>query len=560
MVLADWLTSPAPLSALGLACITIASILTQATDSSAADRGDTHTILARIRQATGSPAIAAQPQGVLIEGMARYQGLSGPYTLLSDSRGRFVQTIRLARDQVVGFDGTTAWGVDWSGTPRVLELADLETVQTEIWIRTGRWLAEGGPFHIAVREDAGNASQLRLHLKLKRGLRELDLDVDRSTWLPTRLTARRLGTDEVWEFGDYRVHFGITLPSARSTAWVARPTPTKSATCRPASAATLDPFAPRLERPRDTDFRTTGPERFEVKQVTGGHLFVRPKVNGVDVGWFALDTGTGAGMTISPTLAQRLAMPAFGQVVQGGAGKLGLGQLYQGRTFELGSITIHNSVYVELPQAFCDAMKKVFGLDLVGTCGYDLFSRAVVDLDLEKLTASCHEPNAYALASGRWQELRLNRKIPCVQATFEGGRDALFQFDTGAGSHIVFHAPAVAELKLLEHRRTRPIKVGGVGGARRTARRARMVSSRPATAQQFERRLPGPARGCARRSVRGRHVRRGDPQGNEDRLRLSAPPDHVRKVERSRLPGPARSHGSQPRSPSGTNFRSFGPV
>ncbi len=320
MVLADWLTSPAPLSALGLVCITIASVLTQTTGSSAADRDDTSTILARIRQAIGTPALAAQPHGVRIEGMARYQGLSGPYTLRCDSRGRFVQTIRLARDQVVGFDGTTAWGVDWSGTPRVLELADLETVQTEMWIRTGRWLAEDGPFHIAIREDAGNASQLRLHLKLKRGLRELDLDVDRSTWLPSRLTARHLGTDEVWEFGDYRVCLGMSLPQRTIHRLGGAADTYEIRDMRPAQPGKDDPFAPRLERPRDTEFRTSGPERFEVKQATGGHLFVRPKVNGVDVGWFALDTGTGAGMTISPTLAQRLSMPAFGQVVQGARG------------------------------------------------------------------------------------------------------------------------------------------------------------------------------------------------------------------------------------------------
>src|ERR1700689_4002334 len=100
MVLADSLTSTAPLSALGLVFVTIASVLMPTTGSSAADRDDTPTILARIRQAIGSPAFAAFPHGVLIEGVARYQGMAGPYTLLSDSQGRFVQTIRLAGGQI----------------------------------------------------------------------------------------------------------------------------------------------------------------------------------------------------------------------------------------------------------------------------------------------------------------------------------------------------------------------------------------------------------------------------------------------------------------------------
>jgi hypothetical protein len=109
-------------------------------------------------------------------------------------------------------------------------------------------------------------------------------------------------------------------------------------------------------------------------------------------------------------------------------------------------------------------MKKLFGLDLVGTCGYDLFSRAVVELDLKELTACCHDPNGYTLPSGNWQELRLNRKIPCVHVTYEGDHDGLFQFDTGAGTNVLFHAPEIEKLKLLEHRKTTPIKVGGVGG------------------------------------------------------------------------------------------------
>ena len=465
MLLASSLASTAPFPSICFALVVVASVLMRTTTSYAAERDDTETVLARIRKAIGYAALEAQQRGVLVDGVANYESLQGPYTLLFDARGRFIQKIRLSREQIVAFDGTTAWGVDWSGTPRVLELNDLETVQTEMWVRTGRWLADDGPFQIAIQEASGDASVLQLRLKLKRGIREMDLFVDRSTWLPTRLTARYLGTTETWEFGDYRAQLGMTLALRTLHRFGSTADSYEVRAVRPAPPAIDDPFKPVLDRPRDTEFRSSGPARFEVKQAAGGHLFVRPKVNGVDVGWFALDTGTGAGMTISPAVADRLGMPAFGQVVQGGAGKLGLGKLHQGKTFELGSITIHDSVYVELPQAFCDMMKKLFGLEMVGTCGYDLFSRAVVELDLKELTASCHEPTGYTLPGGTWQELVLNRKIPCVHSTFEGAREALFQFDTGAGANIVFHAPAVEKLKLLEHRKTTPIKVGGVGGA-----------------------------------------------------------------------------------------------
>jgi hypothetical protein len=419
--------------------------------------------LAKIREAMGYRAIETQPGGVLVEGVADAQGLQGPYTLLFDAAGRFLQKTRLRREQIVGFDGTTGWAVDWSGTPHVLELADLEYEQTAIWMRTGRWLAEDGPFRIELLNNGVSPAEVRLRLRLKRGIRELDLFVDRSTWLPTRLTARHLGTDESWEFGDYRSEMGVTLAhrAVHRFGGVADVYEVRAVHTQPITA---NPFRPVLDLPRDTEFSASLPARFEVKRAASGHLFVRPKINGTDVGWFVLDTGSGAGMTISPTVAKRLEMPAFGKVVQGGAGKLGIGTFYEGKTFELGPLTIRNGIYVELPQPFCDAMKKLFGLDVAGSCGYDLFSRAVVELDLKHLTVACHDPASYSPASGNWQDLSLNHKIACVHVTYEGGRQGVFQFDTGAGTNVLFHAPEIAKLKLLEHRKTSPLKVGGVGG------------------------------------------------------------------------------------------------
>jgi len=451
------------LTPLCFALVVVASVLIPAR-SSASPRNDRATVLAKIRVAMGHHATAAHPSGVLVEGFADTQGLQGPFSLLFDSSGRFIQKLNLCRQQIAAFDGRTGWAVDWSGTPHVLELADLEMEQTAIWVRTGRWLAEDGPFRIELQDNPGDAAQLRLHLQLKQGIREMDLWIDRSTSLPTRLTARHLGTDETWEFGDYHSALGLKLAHRAVHRFGGSADTYEIRTVREAPPATQDPFRPMLDPPRDTEFRSSVAARFEVKQGAGGHLFVRPKINGQEVGWFAFDTGTGAGMTISSAVADRLGMPAFGKIVQGGAGKLGIGKLHEGKTFELGSIVIHNSVYVELPQAFCDAMKKLFGLDLVGTCGYDLFSRAVVELDLKELTASCHNPSDYTLPKGNWQELLLNRKIPCVHVTYEGDHSGIFQFDTGAGSNVVFHAPAVEKEKLLEHRKTTPIKVGGVGG------------------------------------------------------------------------------------------------
>jgi Aspartyl protease len=461
----------------GCLLVPCASVIAAPTNSPASDL---EAVLAKIRDAAGYRAPGEHSGELLVEGMAEYQGQRGPYTLLFTPQGNFLQTVHLRRNQIVGFDGTTGWAVDWSGTPHLLEFSELESEKTIFFVRTGRWLAEDGPFRIELPAQPADGTTLRLRLQLKQGLESWDLDVDRSTWLPVRLTGRRVGADDVWEFHDYRpVPAQAPAPSANSAATgpkLAYRTVQKfgtgsatfeiqSAKSVAARAATENPFLPRMDPPHDVQFHDSVPARFEVKRVASGHLFVRPKISGEEVGWFFLDTGSGAGTTISPAVADRLKLPAFGKIVQGGAAKLNLGSLREGTTFELGSITIDKPIFVELPQPFCDAMTRMFGLDVVGTCGYDLFSRAVVELDLKHGTASCREPNGYQLKRGAWEPLSFNHKIPCVRARYEGGREGLFQFDTGAGNTVLFHAPAVKRLKLLEQRQTRPMKVGGVGGA-----------------------------------------------------------------------------------------------
>ena len=103
-------------------------------------------------------------------------------------------------------------------------------------------------------------------------------------------------------------------------------------------------------------------------------------------------------------------------------------------------------------------------LEVAGTCNYDLFSRVVAELDLEHASFNVYDPDRFTLTAGEWRELEFNHRIPCVRCSFEGVRDELFQFDTGAGQAVVLHAPAVQRLKLLAGRQTSPTSIGGVGG------------------------------------------------------------------------------------------------
>jgi hypothetical protein len=451
------------LAALTIGLGAFVSVAQPETLSAADRREELDEVLAKIRDAVGYRSLQKQRDGLLVEGVAELQGLRGPYTLAYTSDGKFLQRFKLRREIITGSDGAICWARDWSGTPHVLEFDELESLQMLFDVRTGCWLAEGGPVHVAFSDSAGAKNEIRLRLRLGAGLQPAELAVNRATWLPSRLTARRWGTAETWEFQDYRPALGTTLAYrvVHRFGGVAETCQIEAVHAAPSTGQ--DAFRPKLEPPHDTKFDAALPRLFEVKQTASGHVFVHPKVNGREVGWLVLDTGS-AGMTIAPILADRLGMPAFGKAVYGGAGKLGLGKLREAKSFQLGSVTIDGGIYLELPQPFCDAMKRLSHLDVVGTCGYDLFSRVVLELDLSNSTAACFEPARYQLTRGEWGPLVFNQNIPCVPVKFEGDHEQLFHLDTGAGSIVVFHPPAVEKFKLLDGRVKKSIKVVGVGG------------------------------------------------------------------------------------------------
>jgi predicted aspartyl protease len=463
MSLRNAATSFAYLAALTIGLGGFVSVARPQTLSAADRRDEPDSVLAKIRDAVGYRSLQKQSAWVLIEGVADHQGLRGPCTLTYTPDGKFLQRLKLKREIIIGYDGATCWGVDWSGTPRVLEFEEFDSQQILFAVRTGRWLAEAGPVDIAFSTSAAAANEIRFRLRLRGRLESMELAVNRATWLPSRLTARRWGAAETWEFQDYRPALGMTLAYRIVHRFDRVSDVSQIQAVRAAPSTGQDAFRPALDPPRDTRFDSATPVHFKIKEAPTGHLFVRPKVNGQEAGWFCLDTGS-AGMGIAPKVADRLGMPAFGRIVYGGVGKPGLGKLREVKTFQLGSVTIDGGIFLEFPQTYCDALKRISKLEVVGTCGYDLFSRVVLELDLKNSTAACFEPARYRLTRGEWEPLVFNQSVPCVPVKFEGDHEGLFHLDTGAGSIVVFHPPAVEKFKLLEGRVRKSIKVTGVGG------------------------------------------------------------------------------------------------
>jgi hypothetical protein len=444
---------------LWIACVLVATLAPASAQQSLPTAAEA---LARVRTAIGYDRLRAQTHGVVAEGTARFRGLDAKYTLLFAPDGRFREEISGPLGGMTGFDGATGWEVDWSGMPRSLELEDLETSQFEAWLLSGRWLADNGPFAVSVDAAASDAARVALKLALEGGVLGATVFVDRATWLPQRATRRASAGEEVVELADYREVLGFRLPHRVTRAAGGRTdlVEIRSVAAAPASASAR--FAPVTARPADVRWDDARPARVEVRRTASGHLLVHPAVDGEDAGWFILDTGAG-GMVIDPKVADRLRMPALGEVVAVGVAGMVKARFRQGETFALGPMTLVGPRYIELELGF---LSEHFGVPIGGICGRDFFARTVVEVDIAAESVAIHDPGRYRLEGGTWQELFFSNRNPAVRARFEGGREALFRLDTGSGMTVSMHGPAIERYNLLSNRETRPSRSGGVGGLR----------------------------------------------------------------------------------------------
>jgi predicted aspartyl protease len=409
-------------------------------------------------------AVGRLDRHVLLDGPSRRNGLDGEVALALSPDGAFVDRFQGRVGTVVGFDGERGWGLDMSGMPMALDLDEIETPRLVFAIVSGRWLDEGA-FDAQIEPARSDDRFVALRLGLRGGAERAVLLLERTTWLPHRLERPMVGWERTWHFDDYRPDSGITLPR--------RLTRTQGGLTEvdrfERLATQLEDPAPGYRaittEPDDVRYDTTIAPRIELMKIRTGHVFVRPKIDGEEVGWFAFDTGSGAGFTILASVAERLGMPRFGELSGGGAGAaIQIASLRQGRTFELGPITIANSIYVEMPEELNATVKRLADIDVVGTCGYDLFRRCVVEMDLARGEAFLHPRDGGPRPDG-WHELTLQHRIPGVRCRFEGGHEGVFQVDTGAGPLVLFHSPAVQRLGLLEGRAVRPMPVQGAAGS-----------------------------------------------------------------------------------------------
>ncbi len=422
-------------------------------------------VLDKARHAVGSARPGLPGTHIILAGPSERHGLSGRCTLTIGPSGEFLDRFDGPLSTAAGFDGETGWGLDMTGMPMRLDLDDLETPRFVYGVLSGQWLAEDGSFQVELDPREPEGHHVGLRLRIRGGVADAALLLDRATWLASRLERPLVGWMRSWEFSDYRRESGLILPRTltHTQGGLADVDHFESLTLLPHAEAS--PCRPVPAEPDDHRFDRSVSPRLVLRRIPSGHVFVRPRIDGAERGWFALDTGSGAGFTILASLADEIGMPRLGRVAGGGAGStIKIAALRQGKTFELGPMTITGSVYLELPPELNVTLKRLADIDVVGTCGYDLFRRCIVELDLTRSEAVLH-PRDGGPRPKDWFGLKLQHRIPSLHCQFEGGHSGQFQIDTGAGPLVLFHSPLVRRLKLLDGRRTVTREVRGAEGS-----------------------------------------------------------------------------------------------
>lgn len=417
----------------------------------------TAAVLDRVRQALRYQGMAQQASGVLIRGKSSLMGGEGDYSLVFDGAGRFAleTTGRLGR--TLAFDGTTAWEIGFQGTPRVLELGDRANGLLKVWCMTGQWLAPGAPLHFAEAPTADGDQAVSIAFDMDERRMTGAVRVSTATWLPERFMWESGARTETLTPSGYAEHAGMMLPEKVEDVQHGSADSYTLASAGPAPSYVRSPYEPRLAMPA-AKFESS-PAALEVVKAKTGHLLVKPKIGGKELGWFIFDTGAGS-TVIDPAVAKGAGLEPFGNVSVVGVGGGAAGAFYRPSSLTLGPATIESPVMAGTDLSFLNAP---MGETIAGVVGYDLLSRCIAEIDLTEGRVALYDPAKYTLPRGKWIDAVVYQRHLCVPGSFEGHK-GLLKLDTGANGDVTIHAPAVKEFELLKGRETKPAGLGGVGG------------------------------------------------------------------------------------------------
>ena len=375
---------------------------------------------------------------------------------------------RLGR--TLGFDGSEGWSQSSQGLVRPLVLEELDRERFLTAALTGAWIDAQAP--LSAHPRTADDGTITVELRLDDSPLTMDLVVDRDSGEPLRLEGGSESGRVVWGFEGWQVRNGALVPSLirHAAAEGSIENSIRLVQIEQGIAGdTSELFGRPQSAPRNVTFHDSVHPRIEARRVETGHVLVRPVVDGREVGWFVFDSGAG-GLVIDDDIADSLNLRGFGKVVAVGVSGRTDARFREASSLRLGPLEISDPLFVELS---LDFLEGAFGVPVAGLVGYDVLAHSIVLFDQENRVErdpilEIHAPDSGVFADATWSKLTLDERLPCIEASFEGGHSGLFKIDTGASGNLTFHAPAVKRFDLARGRKLQQRRTAGVGGVGRS--------------------------------------------------------------------------------------------
>ena len=415
----------------------------------------------------GSLAFAGQQESsrLLVRGgaLASEIHLSGTQTLHGAAQRLYMHVSRDFQFKVVaegelpeqdGFDGKITWHMNGSGIPHSSSYSDRDLTRLVAYVQAGVWSCKGSPVQIV--SEHGND----LVIKCSDGKTTANLTLDPTTRTAKTMSCWGPSGTESWTFGNYKNSHGILIPgSVQHESGETKDSVTVTQFDMPIGGEVV--YSMPYVQTNGFSFDAKNSPNIEVKRLYG-YIFVRPKLDGKDEGWWFLDTGAEV-MVIDPEVARAHNMKVVGNDSVSGVVASVKTNFSKGVEFQLGPVTIKNSSYMELDMK---PFSEGLGIKLAGICGYDYIGRATLDIDPKKNTIGVYPSGTMTLPdSTSWTPFLFHGNMPSLSCQFEGNHDGLFSLDTGSGSTVDFFSPAVTKYNLLKDREINTVMTGGAGGA-----------------------------------------------------------------------------------------------
>lgn len=427
-------------------------------------------VLANVRKAINYESAGRLRGGFVVEEFA--VDAKGTAQVREESRvltfgagGAFREDSKPVNARPFGFDGSYGWQVDRTGLAAPMPQRLREKLLIPAWVRGGWWLDARAPLDFSILPAETNDARVALSMRLRRGLVGAKVFVNRATWLTEMLVVEYERGPYTVTYRDYRESLGFRFPQVVGVNYRGSDSEFRVGSITEARGAGNVFAAPPL--PPDTSFDNTLPAELKVAQgvpfsdASPGHYYVRPVVEGREIGWFNFDTGSDA-MHIDTKFADELKLPVLGKSqTRGSDGRVQEVTIRQGKTLQLGRVRFKNPLYLAMDLSARNAPP---GERRAGQVGHPLLARVVVEVAGGGKKIALYDPATYKLGRGKWQQLSYIDLTPAVVCRFEGNREGLFQLDTGYTGTVTFYDKFIEDEKLLAGRATKDETETGSGG------------------------------------------------------------------------------------------------